>query len=164
MASRSSAVWKEIFRGMSRRGLLLGVGVGLMGAVLASVGVGKATAARGRECAVFCSSNTSPGAARGACQQACNRCNADISRLCSTPTGFVCCPSGEVCSQATGECVPECTCEAFTPCGSAGSGCLCNQTTEGTDACIIPTCTSEPCTSSAQCGAGSVCFVSGDSC
>src|SRR5207247_5127567 len=160
MASRSSAVWKDI---LSRRSVLLGVGAALIGAVLASVGVGKVTAATGRGCGAFCTSNTSR-AAQGSCLQACNRCKGDISRVCGTPTGFVCCPSGQVCSPATGQCVPECTCESFTPCGSAGSNCLCNQTTEGTSACTSPTCTFEPCTNSAQCGAGSVCFVSGESC
>jgi hypothetical protein len=164
MASRSSAVWKEIFSGMSRRGVLLGVGAGLIGAVLASVGVGKAAAAGGRGCVVFCSQQSASGPVRASCQQACHRCKGDTSRVCGTPTGFVCCPSGEVCSPATNQCVEQCTCESFTPCGSAGSGCLCNQTTEGTSACIVPTCTFQPCTSSAECGAGSVCFVSGEPC
>jgi hypothetical protein len=162
MASQFDALSKALAGGVSRREVLRGVGAGLTGALLASMGVRKASAAPS-DCAVLCGKTAfTSGPAHASCIQACHQCGGDISRICQTPTGSICCPSGQVCSPATNQCVAPCTCESLTACGSGG--CLCVQTTEGASACITPICTGQPCTTSAECGPGSVCFVSGATC
>ena len=164
MASQFDALSKALASGVSRREVLRGVGAGLTGALLASVGVKKASAAPSN-CSVLCGKTAfTSGPAHASCLQACRQCGGNTSRICQTPTGFVCCPSGQVCSPATNQCVAECTCESFTPCGTGGSDCLCVQTTEGTSACIVPFCSGQQCTTSSECGAGSICFVSGAPC
>src|SRR5205085_985154 len=71
------------------------------------------------------------------------------------------CPHGQICFN--GMCVtsiPMCASGCFNSCNASGT-CYCNNTIEGTPACVQPVCLVGPCSSNAQCPSGSVCSTQG---
>jgi len=66
--------------------------------VLAVIGIREVSAAPA-PCAVFCSGLRGP--AKASCTQACRQCGGDATRICPTPTAFVCCASGQCCFDCT---------------------------------------------------------------
>lgn len=125
MAHEFDELSKVLAGRVPRREALQWIGGGLAGAALAVLGLGKASAAPNR-CAVFCS-QFSPGPRRAACKQACQRCDADVRRLCFGETNVVCCPpGGSCCSSSTGAavcCPPENFCCGDTCCPFGASCC-----------------------------------------
>ena len=94
MSNQVLELLKSLADGLSRRRLAGTVLAAIGITVLAVSGIRESSAAP-PPCAVFCAGL--PGPAKASCLQACRRCQADSSRLCFTPTAFVCCPSGETC-------------------------------------------------------------------
>src|SRR5688500_17413165 len=99
MAHQFDELSKALASGVPRREVLKRFGGGLVGAVLASLGVGQASAAP-NQCAVTCSVIFAPGPARAACKQACEQCARRGQVFCfgfSFPPRFTCCPQGTSC-------------------------------------------------------------------
>ncbi len=89
---------KALASSVSRREVLRKVGIGLVGSMLAGIGVREAAAAPS-ECAVLCGkTGFTSGPAHAACLQVCRSCEADARRICNIGTGFVCCPAGQTCN------------------------------------------------------------------
>jgi hypothetical protein len=104
MADRLDEFSKDLAKGTTRREALRRIGAVIAGAMLAATGLDRATAAPSR-CAVFCSNRFPPGPARASCMQVCRQCNAQVSRVCFSATGAICCPEGSSCCRdyQTGE-------------------------------------------------------------
>ncbi len=66
--------------------------------VLAVIGIREVSAAPA-PCAVACAGLHGP--AKASCIQACRLCQGDVTRICATPTAFVCCTSGQCCFDCT---------------------------------------------------------------
>ena len=154
---------KTLASGVSRRTALRQLGAGLAAAVLAGIGVRPAAAAP-NECAVYCSRVEPAGPSRAACKQACHKCEGDVRRLCSSPTGWTCCAPGTAC-RPDGTCATApASCEGVgcgSSCDNGNPTCACVSTTEDTIACVQKGCTFVSCTSSAECNPGQVCFTEG---
>ena len=170
MTSQFDELSKALAGDLSRREVLQRISSGLVGAALVYLGVGKAAAAPS-PCAVYCSQAFPPGPARATCGQACRQCGADISRVCNTPTGSVCCGPEEAC-RFEGCVSVACTMErisvcprAFYPCNRAGN-CVCVANVEGSTSCADPgaQCLGA-CQTSAECvvafGPGAFCTPTG---
>jgi hypothetical protein len=102
MTDRLDEFSKDLARGTTRREALRRIGAAIAGAMLAATGLDRATAAPSR-CAVFCSQFPA-GPRRASCMQACSKCKGQVSRICFTETGAICCPQGGHCcvDQQTG--------------------------------------------------------------
>ena len=192
-SSRFDDMSRAVAGGLSRRQALGIMGGTMGGAVVGSLGMTVAAAPKAfgapSSCSVLCGKTSfTSGPAHAACLQACRECQGDITRLCQSPTGTVCCaPGSSCCFGPTGAfccpsgtfcaggqcltprsfCVPTCadTCtgsgtSCSQNCASGTPGCSCVSTTEGS-ACVQQVCTFVTCTSSADCGPGSVCFTQG---
>jgi len=102
MANQFDELSKALASGVSRREALRRFGVGLAGALLASAGVRKASAAPSA-CAVICGKNAGiSGPLHATCLQACRQCEADVTRICIGygpfgPSQVICCPEGRTC-------------------------------------------------------------------
>jgi Cys-rich repeat protein len=157
---------KALASGVSRRHALKLMGGAMGGGIAAVMQLGRASAAPD-QCQVFCGKTSfTSGPAHAACVQACHKCNADLNRLCFSPTGTTCCASGQLCLNGT--------CTSATPCVSGGTGCAtfcgtgasgqicgCVTTAEGSAACVQEICTFVSCTASSDCPSGQVCFTEG---
>lgn len=107
MANRLSGLLKAFAHVLPRHNTLRSTGRGLAGLlavvgviILAVIGIGKVSAAPA-PCAVFCSGQGLTGPAKASCIQACRRCQGDVTKICPTPTAFVCCTSGQCCFDCT---------------------------------------------------------------
>ena len=109
---------KLLAESVSRRESLRSIGAVLAGAVLSSLGVGTAWAARPDRCTAFCRS-CSTKKKRNQCLAACRACNGNTSRLCGSCGAYVCCPTGTACCNGT------CTSVNSDPnnCGACGNVC-----------------------------------------
>ena len=109
---------KLLAESVSRRESLRSIGAVLAGAVLSSLGVGTAWAARPDRCRAFCRW-CSNKAQRNQCLAACRACNGNTSRLCGSCGTYVCCPTGTACCNGT------CTALNSDPnnCGACGNVC-----------------------------------------
>ena len=83
---------KLLAESVSRRESLRRIGAVLAGAVLSSLGVGTAWAARPDRCTAFCRS-CSTKTQRNQCVAACRACNGNTSRLCGSCGAYACCPT-----------------------------------------------------------------------
>jgi len=118
---------KLLAASVSRRESLRSIGVVLAGAVLSSLGVGTAWAARPDRCTAFCRW-CSTKKRRNQCVAACRACNGNTSRLCGSCGAYACCATGTACCNGT------CTSVNSDPnnCGACGNVCpasapICNQ-------------------------------------
>ena len=91
--------------------------------VLAVIGIREVSAAPA-PCAVFCSGLRGP--AKASCTQACRQCGGDATRICPTPTAFVCCASGESCCPGVGCCSSGESCCFDCTVGHLNCGALCS--------------------------------------
>lgn len=159
------AIARALAHGRSRRDLLRSAGAGLAGTALFS---GRAASAAPDRCAVYCADQ--PGPRKASCKQACQHCAGDVSRVCQTPTAFVCvdtqtdpqncgacgvvCPSGTTCEGGTCACDRGCetagNCQVGgVSCGQAGFGCVVVETTSEACFCAdvqiggFPTCATD---------------------
>lgn len=158
---------KDLARGVSRREALRRLGGGMAGAMLASLGVGRAWGQGNSDCAHFCDSVYPPGRQRGECksdaahgQGICQQCGPAAppghGPLCGTFGNPVCCDSGQLC--VNGLCNNVCTPGAFGCNG--GSDCFCNgMTIEGFPFCHrLQSCEGlQTCTPTLQCPVGYAC-------
>ena len=120
---------KLLAESVSRRESLRSIGAVLAGAVLSSLVVGTAWAARPDRCTAFCRSCPTKKK-RNQCVAACRACNGNTSRLCGSCGAYVCCATGTACCNGT------CTAVNSDPnnCGACGNVCagstpICNQGT-----------------------------------
>ena len=91
---RFDALTRRLVTGTSRRRVLRGL---TAGAAAAALGRGAAVAAPNR-CQALASLFFPPGAGRATFKQACQRCDADLERICETDIlAFTCCPEGQGC-------------------------------------------------------------------
>lgn len=130
---------KALAGDVPRRKALRLLGGTLAGALLAALSRREARAAPS-ECAVLCGKNAFiSGPLHAACRQACQQCEADITRICfsptgarccppettccPTPTGSTCCPAGQVCCSPAGCCEVGRVCCGPAGCCPAGQVC-----------------------------------------
>ncbi len=151
MAYQLDELSKALASGVSRRDVLKRIGAGLTGAVLASVGTRRATAAPST-CAVFCAEVTQSGPANAQCRQACRQCGNDPSLLCGGfGRPFICCaPNSSCCFSQTGEfCCPSGTECCGEGCCASGTCCF---TQDGPTCCPSgQTCAYDPNTGTGTC-------------
>jgi hypothetical protein len=169
MENRFDELAKALAGGMSRRDALRRLGGGLVGAVLASLGLGKAWGqAPFAGCVKFCrdTCGISPGngGAFSQCVSSCENCWNTAGTICACPVPgtkkVVCCHSPEVCLNGLCGNVQGCSsatdCPNFLPCGGGGD-CTCVADIHGAPVCVhglSPFCA--PCS---DCPPGSVCVV-----
>ena len=91
---------KLLAESVSRRESLRSIGAVLAGAVLSSLGLGTAWAARPDRCTAFCRWCPTKKK-RNQCLAACRACNGNTSRLCGSCGDYVCCPTGAACCNGT---------------------------------------------------------------
>ena len=106
MANRLSGLSKAFAHVVPRHNPLRPTGRGLAGllaaigvTVLAVIGIREASPAPA-PCAVLCAGL--PGPKKASCMQACRQCQADPTRVCQTPTAFICTRTAETAIIATG--------------------------------------------------------------
>jgi hypothetical protein len=171
------ALARELAQGLSRREALRRVCGGFAGAILASLGAGRAWGAP-NPCASYCNSLRHP-AQRKNCNNACKQCGDNVQNVCPALDSdkVACCNQGTGC--CSGACTPlgtaqNCrgcgdTCPGVTVCVSAMAGCQCPS---GTALCGT-TCCANTCCNGACCNAGEACLngactaastCSGDAC
>src|SRR5437867_3894023 len=129
MANRLSGLSKAFAHVVPRHNPLRPTGRGLAGllaaigvTVLAVIGIREASPAPA-PCAVLCAGL--PGPKKASCMQACRQCQADVTRICDTPTAFICCPSGESCCGFPGFCCPSGkSCCGGVACCASGQCCF----------------------------------------
>src|SRR6476620_4246876 len=96
MANRFDEMSKVLASGISRREAFRRIGGGMIGATLATLGIGTA-AAGPSSCSIFCGKDAFvSGPFHAACLQACKKCGGDTSRVGCTQSGCVCCSSGQI--------------------------------------------------------------------
>ena len=125
---------KLLAASVSRRESLRSIGVVLAGAVLSTLGVNTAWAARPDRCTAFCRSCPTR-TKRNQCVAACRACNGNTSRLCGSCGAYTCCPTSATCCNGT------CTDlnSDFYNCGACGYVCP-----AGTE-CVNGSCVVSPC-------------------
>ena len=141
----------------SRRRVVGGLVGSAGGIVLAALGR-RETLGAPDECAVYCARQEPAGPARAACKQACQKCGAEIRRVCRRDAGYTCCPRGEVCG-AGGACV------CFPPdLPSCPDGEVRDPRTCQCVPCPDPVCDCPDCPAPRQCIAGRCVLPCGDVC
>lgn len=138
---------KMLAASVSRRESLRSIGIVLAGAVLSSLGVNTAWAARPDRCTAFCRSCPTKKK-RNQCEAACRACNGNTSRLCGSCGAYTCCPNSATCCNGT------CTDLNSDPvnCGACGNVCASAQTCSGGVCTEVGGCPG-------GCPQGWVCFV-----
>ena len=113
---------KALASGLTRRQALRRVGGGLAGAMLASLGLGKAWGATPKNCADFCKNfvgiNPGNGNAYGKCVSNCAHCVNSGGIACGASA---CCKGGSTSSCCSGTCVDL---SSGNNCGACGNACL----------------------------------------
>jgi hypothetical protein len=167
------ALAKDLARGLSRREALRRVGEGLFGALLASLGLGRAVAQGNSDCAHFCTSIFPPGRQRGDCISAaahgtglCYGCGpaapASHADVCGNFGGPRFCCSADTPNCCNGTCVNTQT--DVNNCGVCGKTCASDET------CCSGTCANlmtdpQHCTACNQhCPSDSLCCGNGTCC
>jgi hypothetical protein len=135
MANRFDELAKALAGGMSRRDALRLVGGGLVGAVLASLGLGTkawSAPAPNSGCVKFCRDcGISPGNgnAFGKCVSSCEHCMNTGGEICACPSSaspnVLCCPDDQACCpiRTTGGVVHVC-CDPGLVCSPVDAGCV----------------------------------------
>jgi hypothetical protein len=126
MEKRSSAfdeLAKDLAQGLSRREALGRLAGGLLGAMLASLGLEQAWGAptsRPPKCSDYC--NTLPRPQRANCNNACKQCGGNTQNICPSQDSdkVACCSQGTCCSAGT--CGPPSTNQNCGACGNVCSG------------------------------------------
>lgn len=96
---------KAVAKGVGRRRALGRLGLGLVGAMAASIGMTTPEAkAAPKRCMDCCQAYT--GRLRGACLHVCNTCPGACAKLCfnSSSQTFACCASNQACNEGLGVC------------------------------------------------------------
>lgn len=149
-------------KGHTRRGVMK-IGLGIVGAALASAFTGRAMADGSSDCAHFCNDAFPPGPERGDCKSAaahgeglCVECGADVTRICPRSAPPRCCPPRTECCGTKACCKvrSQICCPLQNMCCPRGTvcsdqGCL---TPCGADVCPPgATCCEDPATGIAVC-------------
>ena len=145
-------------KGVPRRDALRLIGSGLAGAVLASLGVGKAFGQGNSNCAHFCESVFPPGDDRGKCISAaahgeglCYECGPAAPPEHPPLCGTVCCGTGQVCCGGQVCCEADLCCNQV--CCGGGQFCCGGQVCCG----IRQLCLDGACVPPSVCGTGGTC-------
>jgi hypothetical protein len=91
---------KAVAKGVGRRGALYRLGLGLVGAVAASIGMTAPEAQAGRNtCSACCGKSAVQSRTFLACVRACRNCAGGCGKLCFDPVNktYSCCSSEEEC-------------------------------------------------------------------
>jgi len=166
MENRFDELTKALSGGMPRREALRRIAGGFAGALLASLGIGKAWGAPApnsfceKFCRDECGVNPGSGNAFGKCVSSCQNClnHTGILPVCPAPgtTEVICgtCPSD--CSANACGTVPLAACGQNSVTGT----CLCAETNTGGCACFQPICLEvATCSSDTDCPSGFACVV-----
>jgi hypothetical protein len=122
MSHQFDELAKALAQGVPRREALRRIGTGLVGALLASVGLGEAWGQSGNNCTNLCR-QIPPGPNRGRCLRNCQECGGDVTRVCRTAFGnTICCPPHYICCD--GVCVDK---TAPENCGGCGNRCAADE-------------------------------------
>jgi hypothetical protein len=137
---------KDLARGVSRREALRRLGGGLVGALLASLGLERAWGAP-NPCSTFCNSLRHP-AQRKNCNNACKQCGDNVQNVCASRNSdkVACCDRGACC--INGQCTPT-DLASNENCGACGNRCT------GGTICVSGTC---------QCPSGQAVCPGGTTC
>jgi hypothetical protein len=152
---------KALAEGLTRRQALRKVGGGLAGALLASLGLGKAWGQADDSCPDYCRRlglTPGHGNAFGKCVSNCARCK---GTLCGADA---CCTGALVCAVfgthgVCGEC-GRISCNDPIACAEptcSGGGCVCGTSAEGEDVCVQTGGICTACMSDDDCSEGRVC-------
>lgn len=167
MENQFDELTKALAGGLTRREALTRIAGGFAGALLASMGLGKAwgqspNAAPNAYCEKFCryECEISPGGgnAFGQCVSSCENC----LNSGNFPTG---CPAeGSTAVVCSGTCPGDCganPCGLETSCGSSSGVCVCAETLTPGCACVEPVCLPEAplCDESTPCPSGFACIA-----
>jgi hypothetical protein len=123
MSTHFDDLSKALASGVSRRDALRMLGGSLLGAGLLAIGRGTAKAAPS-PCAILCGKTAfTSGPAHAQCLQACRECGEDVTRVCISPTGAVCCGQGQGCFFNCNTGAPACCAESTNCPGSCAGTC-----------------------------------------